>query len=136
MKTFKVKNYKGNLVESLSKFQKSHKGMKIVEAVEDGKDLKIQAEGQYDYEPPNPELNDIIKTITNAFKEYAAWFNDVLLDPQNENDYKSFIKALRDLANILNECPDVSNSSFANIDYAIDKLEVQYNDYQDYWKDK
>lgn len=44
MKTYKVKNYKGNLVESLSKFQKSHKGMKIVEAVEDGDDLKIKAE--------------------------------------------------------------------------------------------
>lgn len=44
MKTFKVKNYKGNLVESLSKFQKSHKGMKIVEACEDGEDLKIKAE--------------------------------------------------------------------------------------------
>lgn len=44
MKTYKVKNYKGNLVESLSKFQKSHKGMKIVEACEDGDDLKIKAE--------------------------------------------------------------------------------------------
>jgi len=44
MKTYKVKNYKGNLVESLSKFQKNHKGMKIVEAVEDGDDLKIKAE--------------------------------------------------------------------------------------------
>ena len=44
MKTYKVKNYKGNLVESLSKFQKSHKGMKIVEACEDGNNLKIKAE--------------------------------------------------------------------------------------------
>ena len=44
MKTFKVKNYKGNLVESLSKFQKKYKGMKIVEACEDGNDLKIKAE--------------------------------------------------------------------------------------------
>ena len=44
MKTYKVKNYKGNLVESLSKFQKSHKGMKIVEACEDGDNLKIKAE--------------------------------------------------------------------------------------------
>ena len=44
MKTFKVKNYKGNIVESLSKFQKSHKGIKIVEACEDGDDLKIKTE--------------------------------------------------------------------------------------------
>ena len=44
MKTFKVKNYKGNLVESLKKFSDSHKGMKIIEACEDGKDLKIKTE--------------------------------------------------------------------------------------------
>lgn len=44
MKTYKVKNYKGNLVESLKKFSDLHKGMKIVEAVEDGDDLKIKAE--------------------------------------------------------------------------------------------
>lgn len=48
MKTFKVKNYKGNIIESLSKFQKSHKGMKIVEACEDGKALKIKAEESID----------------------------------------------------------------------------------------
>jgi len=41
---FKVKNYKGNLVESLKRFSDSHKGMKIVEACEDGDDLKIKAE--------------------------------------------------------------------------------------------
>ena len=44
MKTYKVKNYKGNLVESLKKFSESHKGMKIVEACEDGNDLKIKVE--------------------------------------------------------------------------------------------
>ena len=42
MKTFKIKNYKGNLVESLSRFAKSHKGMKIVEAVEEKDELKIK----------------------------------------------------------------------------------------------
>ena len=44
MKTFKVKNYKGNLIESLSRFQKSHKGMKIIEACEEKNELKIKAE--------------------------------------------------------------------------------------------
>ena len=44
MKTYTVKNYKGNLVESLKKFSNSYKGMKIVEACEDGDDLKIKAE--------------------------------------------------------------------------------------------
>ena len=42
MKTYTVKNYKGNLVESLKKFSDSHKGMKIIEAVENGDNLKIK----------------------------------------------------------------------------------------------
>lgn len=44
MKTYKIKNYKGNLVESLKKFSDSHKGMKIVEAIEEDGSLKIKAE--------------------------------------------------------------------------------------------
>ena len=44
MKKFTVKNYKGNLVESLKKFSDSHKGMKIVEAVEKNNELKIVCE--------------------------------------------------------------------------------------------
>ena len=44
MKTFKIKNYKGNLVESLKRFSDSHKDMKIVEAVEEDGSLKIKAE--------------------------------------------------------------------------------------------
>lgn len=53
MKTYKIKNYKGNLVESLSRFQKTHKGMKIAEAIEDGKDLKIKV---------NEAVDDSFKT--------------------------------------------------------------------------
>lgn len=44
MKTFKVKNYKGNLLESTKKFQASHKNMRIVEAFEDAGVLNITAE--------------------------------------------------------------------------------------------
>lgn len=44
MKTFKIKNYKGNLVESLKRFQESHKDMKIVEVCEEGNELKIKSE--------------------------------------------------------------------------------------------
>ena len=43
-KTYKVKNYKGNLVESLKKFSDSHKDIKILEAVEEDNTLKIKAE--------------------------------------------------------------------------------------------
>ena len=44
MKKFTVKNYKGNLLESTKKFQESHEGMRIVEAIEDGGMLNIMAE--------------------------------------------------------------------------------------------
>lgn len=44
MKTYRVKNYKGNIVESLKRFSVSHKDVRIVEAVEDGDDLKIKTE--------------------------------------------------------------------------------------------
>lgn len=44
MKTYRIKNYKGNLVESIKKFQAKHSEMKIVEATEDGEELKVKAE--------------------------------------------------------------------------------------------
>ena len=72
MKTFKIKNYKGNLVESLSKFQESHKDMKIVEAVEEGNILKITC-----------NENDLVKedyesTLLDSTKYFklCSWVND------------------------------------------------------------
>jgi len=44
MKKYTVKNYKGNLVESLEKFKKSHEKMRIVEAVEGEDFLTIVAD--------------------------------------------------------------------------------------------
>ena len=44
MKKYAIKNYKGNIVESLSRFQKNHKGMRIVEVKEENKELKIKTE--------------------------------------------------------------------------------------------
>ena len=44
MKKFTVKNYKGNLLESVKKFQEAHKDMRIVEAFEDAGVLGIGAE--------------------------------------------------------------------------------------------
>lgn len=70
MKTYKVKNYKGNLVESLKKFSDSHKGMKIVEACEDGDDLKIKAEESAE----NTSIKEEVEPSDvgeNGFVEYA-----------------------------------------------------------------
>ena len=111
--------------------------MKIVEACEDGDDLKIKAEGQYDDAPENPTLDGVVEVLTDAFKDYASWFNDVILDPQNEDDFYSLLKALRNLGEELNASPDVSNSSsYSDIDAAIDDLEEEYQKFQDYWEDK
>ena len=44
MKTYKVKNYKGNLLESLKKFQEKYPNVKICEATEEDSVLKIKAD--------------------------------------------------------------------------------------------
>lgn len=44
MKKFTVKNYKGNLLESVKKFQEAHKDMRIVEAFEQDELLRLAAE--------------------------------------------------------------------------------------------
>ena len=44
MKTYTVKNYKGNLVESLKKFQANHKNIRVLEAKETEDVLKIKCE--------------------------------------------------------------------------------------------
>ena len=44
MKNYIIKNYKGNLVESLKNFSKKYKGMRVTEAKAEGNTLKILAE--------------------------------------------------------------------------------------------
>lgn len=44
MKKYTIKNYKGNIVESLTRFAKTHKGVRIVEAKEEDEELKIKTE--------------------------------------------------------------------------------------------
>ena len=64
MKTYKVKNYKGNLVESLKKFSDSYKDMKIVHAYTDGDNLKILAK----------ESENINEAISNSV--FAVMIHD------------------------------------------------------------
>jgi len=64
MKTYRIKNYKGNLVESLKRFSESHEGMKIVEACEKADRLEIKAE---DYNQDHA-------------KEIVKWLNDKIKD--------------------------------------------------------
>ena len=52
MKKFKVKNYKGNLLESLKKFQDTHKELRVVEAYDEGDMLAVAAEPLPPLPPP------------------------------------------------------------------------------------
>ena len=103
-KTYKVKNYKGNLIESLSKFQKSHKGMKIVEACEDGEDLKIKAETE-------DETQQLVDKWTNDSDELEEMFHELL------RKQEGYIYNHNSLGG------DELNESVAFFEYAIDFLE-------------
>ena len=89
MKTYTVKNYKGNLVESLKKFSDSHKGMKIVEACENEDGLKIKAE------EPKQKIEEGVSFSKNDRKMLEAFFLGIERDlsqlPDNEF-YRKFVK--------------------------------------------
>jgi len=73
MKKYTIKNYKGNLVESLKKFSDSYKGMKIVEAVEDGKDLKIKAVSESTKDEVNNIYDSFIDELNAALNSIAEF---------------------------------------------------------------
>ena len=81
-KTYKVKNYKGNLVESLKKFSDSYKDMKIVHAYVDGdSNLKIKAEKivNESFDDKHPKTAYTVRNNTRTFshsdqpKEYGTY---------------------------------------------------------------
>lgn len=76
MKTYKIKNYKGNLVESLSKFQESHKDMKVIGVLEENNELKINTEmlkeADIEDEEAKDALIDAIKDNCNAVAQCIA----------------------------------------------------------------
>jgi len=96
MKTYKVKNYKGNLVESLSKFQKSHKGMKIVEACEDGDDLKIKTES-LPYEEWSTDLaEEFIDAFATDLKNFVKKVGGGKGSEESYNTMKEFFNTFYD----------------------------------------
>ena len=115
MKTYKVKNYKGNLVESLSKFQKSHKGMKIVEACEDGDDLKIKAE--------ESEKQPVEEAVGK--KVYVLMYKDELSMPTaictSIEEAKKIAEAYED---------EMGYTPFEITEYDLDKWDLDDNHYR------
>lgn len=83
MKTYKIKNYKGNLLESIKKFQTKHADMRIVEACEDGGELKIKAENNEFYKPY--EADKVLESTTIQNVKWAPF------DPEKDDVEKDII---------------------------------------------
>jgi len=72
MKKYIVRNYKGNIIESLSAFNRKHPGMKLIEAKEVDDQLRISAEEQPENQPEDEMLEE--GAIKDGFEKLVAWF--------------------------------------------------------------
>lgn len=85
MKKFIVKNYKGNLIESVKKFQEEHKGLRIVEAFEQEDLLKLSTEPveqpalDTSAEPPAPATEEEPATQLSTVDQVAAFGSKLLV---------------------------------------------------------
>ena len=89
-KTYKIKNYKGNLVESLEKFSKKYKGMRITEAAVENDSLKITAEAKefsVDLECMFHDSNETIETVKAAAEKAAAKHNVTIVGVKEVDSY-------------------------------------------------
>ena len=101
MKTFKIKNYKGNIVESLKRFSELHEGMKVVRAFESNDSLKILAEDEITLKnlDANTGFNDIAKDLGDDSLEHFCAQLDFLVksdDPKARALYDTFRKGWKD----------------------------------------
>lgn len=69
MASFRIKNYKGNLIESLKNFQKKHPSRKITEAIEEEDSLKITTEDASSDEETSEKLWDETRKYTDDLEE-------------------------------------------------------------------
>lgn len=106
MKTFKIKNYKGNIVESLKKFSDSHKGIKIVEAKEVDNELKIKVkESTQTFD--DAIKNEILKVFENNVDLEKDYDTSFVVITKNLNPTK--IGYIRDdLHKLLDKYPNLS----------------------------
>lgn len=107
MKIFKIKNYKGNLVESLSKFQESHKDMKIVEVCESESELKIKIQESEKVEEAKVQSNNYIYGKQRSDYGDPVWY--------------IYFKSRADLVNFLNTDDEVSGRDAKTIIKDFDK---------------
>ena len=111
MKKYTIKNYKGNIVESLSRFAKSHKGMKIVEAAEEKDELKIKAEEYSDfrdklvdkyYDNAKKLADEVLQEFYNGFKNYFE-----IEDEQGYSIHGDFHDGYNDIIELFNNISNV-----------------------------
>lgn len=70
MKTYKVKNYKGNLVESLMKFQKKHPNSKITSVYESDGKLKIRTDEEDSFDLNKWAADKLTIVINNRYGKF------------------------------------------------------------------
>jgi len=74
MKTYTVKNYNGNIVESLVKFQNKYPRQRIVEAIAEDDELKVKTEAYH----TTTDMNDFFNfgryfvRLSSSFGNYAS----------------------------------------------------------------
>lgn len=109
MKKYTIKNYKGNIVESLTRFAKTHKGIRIVEAKEEDEELKIKTEAV---------SGTTKETIEEAVHEYF-WDSVIGGDDYSSDDEQR--RVLRALEN----GPDPDDEVVANcLEYLKNEYEI------------
>lgn len=107
-KTYTVKNYKGNLVESLENFSKKYPKSKIIESKVDGKNLKIITE--------EVEENKITESRTIRFYPNDYVYLVIKMTGDSENKMflprqSSFIDAFNNEEDAYHLCNQLNNSS-------------------------
>ena len=85
MATFRIKNYKGNLLESVKNFQKKYPSRRITEAVEEEDSLKITTEDMSDKD--HFSYDEFLGAIDND----DVWENDY-----GEEKYSELVGELKD----------------------------------------
>lgn len=92
-KRYTVKNYKGNLIESLGNFKKKYPKMRIVEATENDNALTVTAEA-YD-ESSNPDFNMAWDIIVHSSDQLLNQI-DIVYRTMKKNNKGVAVAGLRD----------------------------------------
>ena len=108
MKNYRIKNYRGNLIESLTRFSRSHRDVRIVEAVEDGDTLKIKT----DVVPADSEASKTLREDDSYDRDVEAVNNELrnALDPTKMDNLEKIV-----VDGIEKKCPELKDKSIVCI---------------------